>query len=68
MAIGYPVVGGMASIQIGSFLDQTYEVTSVGEADLGDGPVRTTDLFTQDGQVKFLAFTAGWGALGAARG
>lgn len=52
MAIGYPVVGGMASIQIGSFLDQTYEVTSVGEADLGDGPVRTTDLFTQDGSVS----------------
>ena len=24
------------------------------------------DLFTQDGQVKFLAFTAGWGALGGA--
>mmetsp|Transcript_48722 Transcript_48722/g.157688 ORF Transcript_48722/g.157688 Transcript_48722/m.157688 type:complete len:160 (-) Transcript_48722:149-628(-) len=24
------------------------------------------DLFTQEGQVKFLAFTAGWGALGGA--
>merc|ERR1719389_545635 len=24
------------------------------------------DLMTQDGQVKYLAFTAGWGALGGA--
>jgi hypothetical protein len=24
------------------------------------------DLFSQEGQIKFLAFTAGWGALGGA--
>lgn len=52
MGIGYPVLGGMASIQIGSFLDQTYEVTRVGETDLGDGPVRTSDAFVQDGAVS----------------
>ena len=52
MGIGYPILGGMASIQIGSFLDQTYEVTRVGETDLGDGPVRTSDAFDQDGAVS----------------
>jgi len=54
MGIGYPVLGGMASIQIGSFLDQSYEVTRIGETDLGDGPVRTSDAFVQDGAVSNL--------------
>ena len=43
VGIGYPFFGGMASVQFGSFLDQSYEVTRVGEADLGDGPVQTSD-------------------------
>lgn len=63
LGIGYPFFGGMASVQIGSFLDQSYEVTSIGEADLGSGPVRTTDVFTQDGSVSNvnLGFSRGIG-------
>ena len=52
LGIAYPVLGGMAAIQISSVLDQTYEVTRIGETDLGDGPVRTSDAFTQDGSVS----------------
>lgn len=52
MGIGYPLLGGMASIQIGSFLDQSYEVTRIGETDLGNGPVSTSDAFVQDGSVS----------------
>jgi len=52
LGIAYPAFGGMAAVQITSVLDQTYEVTSIGETDLGDGPVRTSDAFTQDGSVS----------------
>ena len=52
VGIGYPFFGGMASVQFGSFLDQTYELTSVGEADLGNERVPTSDDFTQDGSVS----------------
>ena len=52
LGIAYPLLGGMAAIQISSVLDQTYELTRIGETDLGDGPVRTSDAFTQDGSVS----------------
>ncbi|MDG2283107.1 MAG: hypothetical protein P8L45_08285 [Longimicrobiales bacterium] len=52
VGIGYPFFGGMASVQFGSFLDQSYEVTDVSDVDLGDGPVRTSDAFSQDGSIS----------------
>jgi len=52
VGIGYPFFGGMASVQIGSFLDQSYGVTRVGQADLGNEPVQTSDEFSQDGSVS----------------
>ncbi len=38
VGIGYPFFGGMASVQFGSFLDQSYEVTDVSDV----GPRRRT--------------------------
>lgn len=54
LGLAYPVFGGMASVQIGSFLDQGYEVTRIGEVSIGGSPVRTTDDFRQDGSVSNL--------------
>jgi hypothetical protein len=56
LGIAYPLLGGMMSVQVGSFLDQSYQATSVGEIDFGLGPVPTTDEFEQDGSVSNLNF------------
>jgi hypothetical protein len=56
LGIAYPLLGGMMSVQVGSFLDQSYQATSVGEIDFGLGPVTTTDEFEQDGSVSNLNF------------
>ncbi len=54
LGIAYPLLGGMASVQIGSVLDQSYEAQTVGSVDLGDGPLVTTDDFVQDGSLSTL--------------
>lgn len=52
MGIAYPLLGGMASVQLGSFLDQTFEATRSGTLDLGTRTVTTSDRFVQDGSVS----------------
>ena len=52
MGIAYPLLGGMASVQLGSFLDQTFEATRSGSLDLGTRTVTTSDRFVQDGSVS----------------
>jgi hypothetical protein len=54
IGIAYPLFDGMASIQIGSYLDQHYRAVSVGTVDLGSGPIESTDDFVQDGSVSTL--------------
>jgi len=54
LGIAYPLLNGMMSVQVGSFLDQHYQATSVGEIDFGQGPVTTTDQFVQDGSISNL--------------
>lgn len=54
LGIAYPIFSGMASVQIGSFLDQHYQVQQVGSADFGGGTLATTDDFIQDGSVSSL--------------
>jgi hypothetical protein len=56
LGIAYPLLKGMMSVQVGSFLDQSYQATSVGEIDFGLGPVTTTDDFEQDGSVSNINF------------
>ena len=54
LGIAYPVLSGMMSIQLGSFLDQQFQSEKIGSVDLGTGPVQTIDLFEQDGSVSTL--------------
>lgn len=54
LGVGYPVFGGMMSVQIGSFLDQNYRDTQVGSVDLSTGTVPSADEFEQDGSVSKL--------------
>mgnify|MGYP002623610056 CR=1 FL=1 len=54
LGIAYPIIGGMASVQIGSVLDQSFEAESISEVDFGRGPVTTTDTFQQDGSISTL--------------
>lgn len=54
LGVAYPLLRGMMSVQIGSFLDQNYRATRAGTVDLGSGPVDTTDEFLQDGSVSNL--------------
>ena len=52
LGVAYPIFQGMASIQIGSFLDQRYTESSVGSVDLSTGTVPTLDEFVQNGSVS----------------
>lgn len=54
LGIAYPILSGMASIQIGSFLDQHFQTTSIQTVDIGAGPLDVTDSFLQDGSVSNL--------------
>jgi len=54
LGIAYPLLGGMMSVQIGSFLDQNYQVVRSGETDFGRGPILTTDEFEQSGSISNL--------------
>lgn len=54
VGVGYPVFGGMMSVQIGSFLDQNYQDTRTNTVDLSTGAVSSTDEFVQDGSVSKL--------------
>lgn len=54
LGIAYPLLSGMMSFQLGSFLDQHFQAESEGSVDLGNGPLDTTDLFDQDGSVSNL--------------
>lgn len=51
LGLAYPLFQGMMSVQIGSFLDQRYQVTTAGEIDIGTGPIPTTDEFEQAGSI-----------------
>jgi hypothetical protein len=54
MGLAYPVLSGMMSVQVGSFLDQTYRQLGTGSVVLGTGTVDTSDEFVQDGSVSNL--------------
>jgi hypothetical protein len=54
LGIAYPLFNGMASIQIGSYLDQHYRAVSAGSVDLGTDPIQFVDEFVQDGSVSTL--------------
>lgn len=54
LGIAYPLFRGMMSVQIGSFMDQNYEVQRTTEVDFGRGPIETTDDFRQDGSISNL--------------
>ena len=54
LGIAYPVFSGMASIQLGSFLDQHFLSERVGSVQLASGALDTTDSFEQDGSVSNL--------------
>ncbi len=54
LGVAYPLLGGMMSVQIGSFLDQHYRDTRTGSVDLSTGTLPFTDEFVQDGSVSNL--------------
>lgn len=54
MGLAYPVFDGMASFQVGSFLDQHYTDSRTGSVDLSTETVATNDEFVQDGSVSNL--------------
>lgn len=54
MGLAYPVFNGMASLQVGSFLDQNYTDSRTGTVDLSTETVATNDEFVQDGSVSNL--------------
>lgn len=54
LGLAYPVLDGMMSLQVGSFLDQNYTDSRTGSIDLSSGTVSTNDQFVQDGSVSNL--------------
>lgn len=52
VAVGYPVAGGMATVHLGSVLDQRFEGERTSTVTLGGAPVDVVDSFTQDGGVS----------------
>jgi hypothetical protein len=56
LGLAYPLFSGMMSVQIGSFMDQRYQVTTTGEIDIGTGPIATTDEFDQTGSIANVNF------------
>lgn len=56
LGIAYPMFSGIASVQVGSFLDQHFRSDSQGLVQLSAGPLERTDTFEQDGSVSNLNF------------
>lgn len=56
LGLAYPLLSGMMSVQIGSFMDQRYEVTTSGVIDIGTGPIPRTDEFDQTGSISNVNF------------
>lgn len=54
LGLAYPLAGGMASVQLGSFLDQNYRTVATGTVTIDGSPVETNDEFVQDGSVSNL--------------
>jgi hypothetical protein len=54
LGIAYPLLGGMASVQVGSFMDQRYQATTTGSVDVSGLTVPFSDTFVQDGSVSTL--------------
>ena len=54
LGVAYPLLGGMGSVQIGSFLDQNYRDERIGSVELSTGSLPFTDEFEQDGSVSRL--------------
>jgi hypothetical protein len=55
LGVAYPLLGGMASVQIGSFLDQGFEAQRTDSVDFAGGRIPATDDFEQDGSISTLA-------------
>lgn len=54
IGLAYPIAGGMASVQLGSFLDQNFRIASSGSVMISGEAVTTDDEFLQDGSVSNL--------------
>ena len=54
IGMAYPVLGGTATVQLTSFLDQNFSGERPVTVDLGGVPVDATDLFLQDGSVSTI--------------
>lgn len=54
LGMAYPVYGGMATLQLTSFLDQRFQGERTVTVDLDGTPVPATDAFNQDGSVSTL--------------
>lgn len=52
LGIAYPILDGMMSVQIGSFLDQHYASQTIGSVTFGGSPLQTTDDFEQNGSIS----------------
>jgi len=61
LGIGYPLKGGIATVQLGSMLDQRFEGSRTVSVEIGGAPVDIVDDFDQDGGVSTAS-------LGFARG
>jgi len=54
LGLAYPMFSGIASVQIGSFLDQQFTSERAGTVDLQGVTVNTLDRFEQNGSVSNL--------------
>lgn len=52
LGIAYPILDGMMSVQIGSFLDQHYASQTIGSTTFGGETLQTTDDFEQNGSIS----------------
>ncbi|MEX2467947.1 MAG: hypothetical protein WD995_13640 [Gemmatimonadota bacterium] len=56
MGVAYPVLSGMATVQLGSYLDQRFAGQRVVSVDLGGTSHDVIDDFTQEGGVSSASF------------
>ena len=52
MGIAYPGLGGIATVQLGSYLDQRFSGQRTVTVDIGGAPQEVVDRFTQEGGVS----------------
>jgi hypothetical protein len=52
LGIAYPGLGGMATVQLGSFLDQRFTGQRTVTVDIDGSPTEVVDAFTQEGGVS----------------